>query len=251
MVLIDVHCHLTDEELIGRVDEVLRRAKEAQIMAVVTSTLNGAEVPKALNLIRRYVGYVYLTIGCEPTVFKMDEVESIKEFVWSLRNEIVGIGEVGLDYFLTKDANLRLKQVELFREWIKLAKEVDLPLVVHSRSAGKYAITIILESGYNRVLMHAFDGKPSYAKRGVKEGLLFSIPTSVWGSRQKQKLASALPLENIVLETDSPVLPPIKGIVNEPANLIYAAKKVSELKGLSLEEVAEVTTKNARNFYGI
>jgi len=99
--------------------------------------------------------------------------------------------------------------------------------------------------------MHAFDGKPSYAKRGVKEGMLFSIPTSVWRSRQKQKLASAIPLENLVLETDSPVLSPQKGTVNEPANIIYAARKVAEIKGIEVDEVAEITTANARTFYEI
>ncbi|RLI08208.1 hypothetical protein DRO32_02655, partial [Candidatus Bathyarchaeota archaeon] len=127
-----------------------------------------------------------------------------------------------------------------------------LPLVVHSRSAGKYAIQVLLEEGYDKVLMHAFDGRVGWALRGVREGgFYFSIPTSVVRSQQKRKLAKALPLENLMVETDSPVLGPEKGVRNEPANLPLAVREVASIKGVGEGEVAGITFENAVRFFGL
>jgi len=97
--------------------------------------------------------------------------------------------------------------------------------------------------------MHAYDGRVSSAMKAAKEGIFFSIPTSVWYSRQKQKLVQALALDSLMLESDAPVLSPIRGERNEPANLGYAVKKISELKGVAEVEVAEITTRNAIEFF--
>ncbi len=97
--------------------------------------------------------------------------------------------------------------------------------------------------------MHAFDGSPSDALEGVKRGYMFSIPTSIVRSSQKQRLVEILPLENILLETDAPVLGPIVGTRNEPANLVLSARKVAEVKKLPFEKVAEVTTQNAMRLF--
>jgi TatD DNase family protein len=133
-----------------------------------------------------------------------------------------------------------------------LAQELALPLNVHSRSAGHHTLDLLITCGANRVLMHAFDGKASYAVRAAEQhGYLFSIPPSVVRSSQKQKLVRLLPLEALVLESDSPVLGPEPGVRNEPANLMHAVRCIAALKGVSEDRVQEITTVNAKRLFRI
>ncbi|RLE51055.1 MAG: hypothetical protein DRJ33_06580, partial [Candidatus Methanomethylicota archaeon] len=113
----------------------------------------------------------------------------------------------------------------------------------------KYALDVLYGESADLILMHAFDGSANYAVNAAKRGYFFSIPTSVWFSQQKQKLVKRLPLENLLVETDAPVLSPVKNARNEPANLHYAIRKIAEIKRVSLEKVAEVTYENAKNLF--
>ncbi len=247
-MMIDVHAHLEDEAFQFDLQEVIDRAKSEGVEYIITSGLDAWGIKKGLEISTKYKGYVFLTPGLSPA--EIDEnYGSIINLVRSLRNEIVGVGEIGLDHYLTDSEVTRNFQKKVFREFIELAEDLDLPLVVHSRSAGREALQILFECGAKRVLMHAFDGTPSDALEGVKRGYLFSIPTSIVRSSQKQRLVEILPIENILLETDAPVLGPVVGARNEPANLVLAAKKVAEIKKLPLERVAEVTTRNAMGLF--
>ena len=162
---------------------------------------------------------------------------------------LVGIGEVGLDYWVCRDDARRDAQRAAFRQMIGVAEELDLPLNVHSRSAGHHVIDLLLAEGARRVLMHAFDGKAGHALRGAEAGFLFSIPPSVVRSPQKRKLVRALPLSALALETDSPVLGPEQGKRNEPANLVISAAAIAEIKGVPEEEVRLRTAENARRLF--
>ncbi|MCS7385985.1 MAG: TatD family hydrolase [archaeon GB-1867-005] len=251
LFFVDVHCHLEDEAFDKDRNEVIRRAYEAGVVAIINSSLDFEGAIKSLRLSLQYPGFIFTTLGWDPTDLDRDLVNKLHSLAREQKYKIVGIGEVGLDYYYVRDHALRELQQDLFREWIALAKELDLPLVIHSRSAGKYALQILFEEGAEKVLMHAYDGRPSWALKAAQAGYYFSIPTSVWRSRQKQKLVRALPLEQLMLETDSPVLSPILGRRNEPANILYAARKVAEIKGVSVEKVAEITTQNAINFFSL
>jgi TatD DNase family protein len=151
---------------------------------------------------------------------------------------------------MVKEEKDRELQREIFKRFIGLAAEVDLPLNVHSRSAGRQAIDLLLGSGAARVQLHAFDGRASTALPAVEAGFFFSIPPSVVRSRQKQKLVKRLPLACLLVETDSPVLGPEPGSRNEPANLPLALRAVAEIKALPEEAVAEAVTANAARLYG-
>ncbi len=247
--MIDIHCHLQDKVFDNDRDKVIERARKAGVKYIITSAINPEEVDKALEIVRKYEGYVKLTIGHDPTLVSKDVFEEQIRYVTRSLKVIVGIGEVGLDYWYVRDHDLRELQKKFFIEWIEVARTYDLPLVIHSRSAGKYAIKVLLENKLYNAVMHAYDGSVGYAMEAAKYGIKFSIPPSVTYSLQKQKLVKKLGLEDLLLETDSPVLSPVKGERNEPANIVYSAKKIAEIKNVDFEKVVEVTTENALNVF--
>jgi len=142
------------------------------------------------------------------------------------------------------DAEGRKIQEAVFRRFIELSIDLDKPLVIHSRSAGKYCIEILSEYKPKSVIMHAFDGSYKYAKRGALLGFRFSIPPSIVRSNQKKNLVKALPLPNLLLESDAPALAPERGKENEPANIVYSLKAIAEIKRISEEDLAEIILKN-------
>lgn len=244
--MIDVHSHLTDASF-NDLPEVLKRAKDAGLECIIMSITDPSEIGRAKEVLATDFDFIFLTIGFDPMILSEEKYLQFESLVKN--TSVVGIGEVGLDHFYIRDHAQRALQERLFRRSIRLALEEDLPLVVHSRSAGRAALEVLYSGGIKRVLMHAFDGKSGDAKTAAERGYYFSIPTSVVHSQQKQKLVKNLPLRSLMLETDSPVLSPIRGTRNEPANLIYALRKVAEIKGLTEEEVAKITTENAKNFF--
>ncbi len=141
-------------------------------------------------------------------------------------------------------------QREIFSRFIDLSKELDLPLNVHSRSAGRQTIDLLLERGATRVQLHAFDGRAAKGLAAVEAGYFFSVPPSVIRSAQKQKLVRRLPLDCLLLETDSPVLGPDASQRNEPANVIVSLQAIAQIKGLEEADVAAMLTENTVRLYG-
>jgi len=248
-ILIDTHVHLANPIFDHDRDEILSHAEEAGIDGIVAVSETIEDARKNLGLSRQYP-IVFPAAGLYPTYLDLMQAETMITLIRKNRDRLVAIGEVGLDYWKVKDDNDRNVQREIFCSFIDLALELDLPLNVHSRSAGRYALSFLIEHGAKRVQMHAFDGKAATALVGVEAGYYFSIPTSIVRSRQKQKLVKRLPLECLLLETDSPVLAPEPNQRNEPANLIFALKAVAEIKAVSEEQVCEVVTENFRRLYG-
>lgn len=188
--------------------------------------------------------------GLYPTHLDPDLAEKMRAFIRSHKDRLAAIGEVGLDYWIVKEESEREIQREIFRGFIELSKELALPLNVHSRSAGRHAVRVLLESTADRVQLHAFDGKLSAAMPAVEAGFFFSIPPSVVRSEQKQKLAKKLPLSCLLIETDSPVLGSVPQARNEPANALVALKMIAELKGITVDEAAEAVAENTWRLYG-
>lgn len=171
----------------------------------------------------------------------------------------VCVGEVGLDYsrhVLSPDpavaAVQRAEQQDVFARQVRLAASLGLPVNVHSRSAGHYALELLRRERFaGGALLHAFDGRAVHALRALQEhpGIHFSMPPSVVRSPGFQKLAASVPLDRLVLESDTPALAPVAGETNQPANVAVAAAELARIKGLSIEEVAQATTRNALRLF--
>ncbi len=209
-----------------------------------------AEAERNLALADSYPDEVWPCAGLYPTHLSMEQADELIAFIRHHRARLVAIGEVGLDHWMVNEDADKELQKEIFGRFIELGLELDLPLNVHSRSAGRRAIELLIELGARRVLMHAFDGRASAAQQGVEAGFFFSVPPSIVRSKQKQKLVRYLPLDSILLETDSPVLGPNPQERNEPANLLVSLEAVARIKGEREEAVVEAVVENQSVYSG-
>jgi len=246
---IDVHCHLLDTCFEEDRDNVIKRARESGILAVIEGTQNLWECKKALELESLNRGFVFFTAGVHPAYADKAELARVIQFIGTNEANIAGIGEVGLDFRIRRDDEGRSPMLDVFKAFIDISAQLSLPLIVHSRSAGRAAIDVLLAMKAKKVVMHAFDGRGSFARQGVDAVFCFSIPPSVVRSQQKRKLVRGLPLDSLLLETDSPVLGPTGKERNEPRNVWIGAEEIAKIKGISLAKVIEATTRNANRIF--
>jgi TatD DNase family protein len=247
--IVDTHTHICDAAFDEDRSQVLHRAKTAGVGAVIAVSENLADARKNLELAKQFP-MIRPAAALFPAVLDLQQAEEMKQFIVANRQELVAIGEVGLDHWMVKEESGQELQREIFLGFIELANELDLPLNVHSRSAGRRAIQLLIEAGAKRVQLHAFDGKASSALPAVEAGFFFSVPPSVVRSEQKQKLIKRLPLSCLLVETDSPVLGPDPDQRNEPANAVIAVRAIAELKGIRPEEVIVAAKENTQRLYG-
>jgi TatD DNase family protein len=246
--LMDSHAHMADEAFKEDLAEVLSRAKGAGVFSILSVSEKLSDAERTLELSEQYP-MLLPAAGLAPSHLNLREAEVLLDFIRRERGRLRAIGEVGLDYWVAKTEGERALQGEIFKGFIDLAVEVDLPLNVHSRAAGVRVIELLLRLGASRVQLHAFDGKAKNALPGVEAGFFFSIPPSIVRSPQKQKLVKSLPLEVLLVESDSPVLGPTGGERNEPANVLIAIDAIARIKNLSKDEVLEAVSRNAKRLY--
>ncbi len=252
----DCHAHLALPDFDRDRTEVLRRARRAGVEKILVVAEDHADSLRVLEVCGRHPDMLLPCVGLHPDRFAEDEpappsreeIEAVCDLARQHRARLAAVGEVGLDYWRVKSKERRELQRGCLRRMAALAAELDLPLNVHARSAGRHAIGLLADCGARRVLMHAFDGKAGYAVEAARLfGWLFSIPPSVVRSRQKQKLARALPLEHLALESDSPVLGPDPSMRNEPANLAVTVRCLADLKQTHPAELLGIIDRNTRN----
>lgn len=248
--MIDCHAHLADASFADDLDRVLQRAENLGLSAVICVSEGYEDSIKVIEL-GRSSPLIFPCLGLHPEKADIEESSRIIELIKLHEKAIVGIGEVGLDYWKAKTDDERETQKEVLASFISLSNDLGLPLNVHSRSAGHHTLKLLREHGAMHVLMHAFDGKASHVDQGLDAGYRFSIPPSAVRSDQKKKLIRRLPLDAILLESDSPVLGPIPSVRNEPANILHAAKLIAEIKQVSCEKVLTITTENAAEFFSL
>ncbi|VVB78330.1 Tat-linked quality control protein TatD [uncultured archaeon] len=233
-MFIDSHCHL---ELLKDIPAVMGMARKAEVGIIVYNSVNFDTMKLALKLSEEYPE-IKVALGIYPIdMLKLEENE-IKEqmdFIRKNKKKIIAIGEVGIDLMESSDFEGQKKNLELF---ILLSKELDLPLFIHSRKAEEKVIEILEENKCQKVIMHCFNGNFKLVERIIKNNWMITIPTNVTNSEHFQKIIEKVPLSNLLCETDSPFLHPVRGMHNnEPANIVESYKMIAKIKKMSLGEV--------------
>ncbi|CAM5102834.1 unnamed protein product [Eretmochelys imbricata] len=250
---VDCHCHLAAPDFERDIEDILEEAKKAKVLALVAVAEHSGEFEKIIHLSERYPAFVLPCLGVHPVQgippeeqcsVTLKDLDAALPLIELYKDRLLAVGEVGLD-FTPRFASTDEQKQEQRQVLTRFNYPQHLEKNVHSRSAGRPTINLLKEQGAEKVLLHAFDGRPSVAMEGVKAGYFFSIPPSIIRSDQKQKLVKQLPLECMCLETDSPALGPEKQVRNEPKNIFIAAEYIAKMKGIPVEEVIEVTTQNA------
>jgi TatD DNase family protein len=251
--LIDTHCHLEMDEFSPDRDEVIKRAKDAGIEAIITigSDLKGNI--GGLELSKKYDS-IYSSVGFHPhdaKDFTEDIFNQIK--IWVKREKVVAIGEIGLDYHY--DNSPREIQRGVFIKQLQFAKEINFPVIIHSREAKRDTLEIIKESGINKGVLHCFSGDIDMAERAMAMGFYISIagPVTFKNARKPKEIAKMIPDDYLLIETDAPYLTPepFRGRRNEPSYIVHTAKAIAELRGITLEDLSRITTINAKRLFKI
>ena len=243
-MLIDSHCHLLSSEY-ENVDNEIKKAIQSGIDKIIINGYDLESSKEAVSLSKKYKE-VYAAVGIGPE--NIDDVtdrdiEQIK--LLAKTDKVVAIGEIGLDYYWTKET--KDKQIEVFKSMLEIAKELNLPVIVHSRESINDVYNLVKE--YNVVgIMHCYSGSTEMAKEFIKIGFLIGIGGVVTfkNAKKLKEVVKSIPLTSISLETDSPYLipEPNRGKPNNPSNLKYIAEEIAKLKDIKIEEVAHKTSEN-------
>lgn len=249
---IDIHCHLQHEQFDPDRESVIREAKEKMEFLIVS----GARPDwnrEAISLAKLHQGFIFATIGMHPMdAQKMTEKEFNDEidFTVANRENIAGIGEVGLDFHWEKDESKRALQRERFIKYIELAKEINKPLVVHSWNAESEVLKVLQSCDAKSVVLHCFSGNKIVLSGALSSGYYISYSPIIAFSKLHKKLARDTPLDRIMIETDAPYLDPNHGR-NVPWNTIIAAEKIASAKNIDVRDVVSAAISNARKVFGI
>lgn len=254
-MLFDTHVHLNAEQFSEDLNEVIDRARMEGVQYMVVVGFDRPTILKAMELIEEY-DFIYASIGWHP-VDAIDMRDEDLEWIEELAKhpKVVAIGEMGLDYYWDKSP--KDVQQEVFRKQIQLAKKVKLPIVIHNREATADIVTILKEENAAEVggIMHCFSGSVEVAKECVEMNFYISLggPVTFKNAKKPKEVAQEIPLNKLLIETDCPYLAPhpYRGKRNEPSYVKLVAEQIAELKGLSYEEVSQVTTENAKILFGI
>lgn len=245
---IDTHCHLSREDY-DDIDKVIEENKNALVEKIVVSGCSRESIEEVMDLKDKY-DMVYVTIGYHPE-YADTITESDLDYLKSLLGEkkIIGIGEIGLDYHYTKEN--KDKQIWLFEEQLKIADALNLPVVIHSRDATMDTINILKKYKVKGII-HCFSGSLETANIYISMGFLLGIGGVVTFKNSKLKdVVKEVPLESIVLETDSPYLAPVpfRGKINSSKYLEFIANFIADIKNISVDELAEITSRNASSLF--
>ena len=246
--MIDTHCHLSSDDY-ENINEVIEKMGN-NIM--ICSGASAKDNKTTLDLISKY-NNIYGTIGYHPDeIYNVtdDDLEALEHDIQN--KKIVGIGEIGLDYYHSDD---KVKQKELFIKQLDIARKYNMPVVIHSRDAASDTLEILKQYKDLKIVMHCYSYSLDMAYEFLKLGCKFGIGGVLTFKNAKKlvEVVENIGIENLLLETDSPYLSPepYRGHTNEPYNITIVAKKIAEIKNIDIEKVYEITTKNACEIYNI
>ena len=253
-MLFDTHAHLDDPALYPDIDNVLKRAKEAGVTLINSVGCDWRSSLLNVHLAEKHPEMIYASVGVHPSeVADIDEQVLAKLLELAKTPRVIGWGEIGLDYHY-ENTNKELQQKYL-RLQISLAKEAGKPIIIHDRDSHQDVVDILQEehAGINGGILHCFSGSWEMAKLCLKMGFFISFagPLTCKNARVPVEVAGKVPLDMVLVETDSPYLTPhpFRGKTNEPARVIYTAEKLAQIRGMDYEEIAEITTANAKRIF--
>lgn len=254
-MLIDTHCHLDFKDFADDRDDVIRRSRLEGIDFIINvgSSISGTK--DSVELARKN-DFIFAAAGIHPhdaDSIKKKELEIFRDLLKA--EKIVAIGEIGLDYY--RNISSKDNQKDLFRVLLEEAKKMKLPVIIHNRDAHMDTLAILRDVMGQDItgVMHCFSGDETFLKDCLDIGLFISFTCNITfkNAQRLRDVAKAVPMERILLETDAPFLAPqvFRGKRNEPAYVKYLAEELARIKGLSFEEVAKITTENARSLFKI
>ena len=256
MELIDSHAHLDGEKFADDRAAVIERARENGVVKIITMGDSLESSARSVALAEEFES-VYVAVGIHPEEAQpMTTATDDQLAAWAAQEKVVAIGEIGLDYYWEKDEEKRALQRAIFVRQLDLARQLKLPVCIHDREAHGDMMKILKTEGRGlRGVLHCYSGSWEMAAELLKGDWYFGIdgPLTYKNAAKLPEIVQRLPAERILVETDSPYLSPMpfRGKRNEPAHVLYVAKKAAELRGESLEDFARATRENTRALYGI
>jgi TatD DNase family protein len=254
-MFVDSHAHLDMVQFDSDRDEVIERALAADVRHVVTVGIDVKSSRKAIALTKRYPS-VFATVGVHPHSADNAQKDDLRQIAsMCSEKKVVAIGEIGLDFY--RNLSSRHNHMDVFKQQLEIAVSCELPVVIHDRDAHDEVLKVLssFKGNESKGVIHCFSGDHSLAEAFINMGYCISIPGTVTfpGASLIHDVVVGLPIERMLLETDSPFLSPVpyRGRRNEPCHVIHTAQKVAEIKGIPLEEVARQTSRNVGHLFGI
>jgi TatD DNase family protein len=247
MPYVDSHCHINFPELVVNISDVLENMHDNNVISALCVSVNMADLPQVLALAEQHPN-IYASVGVHPDYEGVEEPDVARLVHLAQHPKVIAIGETGLDYFRVK-GNLEWQR-ERFRTHIRAARECDRPLIIHSREAAEDTLRIMEEEKASeaRGVMHCFTETWEVAEAALAMGFYISFSGIVTfkNAAQLKDVARRVPMERILIETDSPYLAPVphRGKLNQPAYVKHVAEEIAILRGISIDEVGQCTTEN-------
>lgn len=233
------------------IERIIQNMQQNNVLIAINSPVFLEEYTEALKIQEEYPSMLRTTLGSSPSRYHQQKIDKVIENIHENADKIIGIGEVGLDYYWVKEESLQKKQQIIFKRFIALAEELQLPIIIHSREAEQKAYEL-LKNCETKVMMHSYGGSPELAKKCSENGFYISIPTCVTNRKKHQKIVQAVKIQHLLTETDAPFLSPLTNKKpNEPANIIYGVKKIAEIKEMDTQETAKITYRNACKLFNL
>ena len=261
MIFVDSHCHIDGEQFAADRDEVIERAKTAGVkmmLTVGTGNPHDGEIERAVKCAEKYEN-VFASVGVHPHDAELYDDKAETRLITAAKgsSKVIAWGEIGLDYYY--DHSPRELQVEVFRRQIKVAKDLNLPIIIHSRDADDETVKILTEkcsdADFRGGIMHCFGGTAQMAEDLMKIGFLISFAGNVTFKKAEnlRDAARIVPLDKLLIETDCPFLAPIpnRGKRNEPAFVVHTAQFLADFYNVELKELASRTTANFLKFFNL
>lgn len=251
MKLVDTHSHIYYDKYIEDFDEVLLRAENNNLKNIICVGVDIESSEKSIRLSEKH-NIIYSTAGYHPHESKDVEENYLQKLEGLLKHEkVVAVGEIGLDFFYNHSD--KKTQIKIFNEQIELANHVNMPCVIHNRNSDEELLNSLKQQKIKKGVIHCFASNLKFAKKILDLNLLLSFTGLLTFNKDLENVVKEIPLEKIMIETDSPYLTPKphRGKRNEPYMVKYVAQKIADIKNISFEEVANTTTKNAVKFFGL